>query len=51
MAKKNKSKLPVQSPYLVPFDGSWKVAKAAQQPPKDAPQGKKGKKGKKEVTN
>ncbi len=31
------------SPYLVPFDGRWKLAKARTSPPKKAPQGKKGK--------
>ena len=44
MGKKKKSGYPVESPYLVPFDESWRIKKAAQQPPKDAPQGKKGKK-------
>ncbi len=33
-----------KSPYLVPFDGSWKLKKADHAPPKDAPSGKKGKK-------
>ena len=31
------------SPYLVPFDGRWKLAKARTSPPKGAPKGKKGK--------
>ncbi|MEM9071459.1 MAG: PPK2 family polyphosphate kinase [Myxococcota bacterium] len=34
---------PVESPYLVPFDESWKLRKASTKPPKKAPQGKKGK--------
>ena len=28
---------PVDSPYLVPFDGSYKIAKAPTEPPKDGP--------------
>lgn len=48
MAKK-KNKLPVASPYLVPFDGSWKIGKSSQQPPKGAPSGKKGKKENRKV--
>lgn len=47
--KKKKNELPIESPFLVPFDGSWKIAKALQQPPKAAPQGKKGKKANKKV--
>jgi len=33
-----------KSPYLVPFDGSFRMDKSSTKPPKDAPQGKKGKK-------
>jgi len=35
---------PPKSPYLVPFDGSFRIAKTSTEPPKKAPQGKKGKK-------
>ena len=35
---------PTKSPFLVPFDGKWRIRKAAQQPPKGEPSGKKGKK-------
>jgi PPK2 family polyphosphate:nucleotide phosphotransferase len=31
---------PVPSPYLVPFDGSFRIARAATEPPKDAPKKK-----------
>jgi len=31
---------PVPSPYLVPYDGSFKIAKAATEPPDDAPKKK-----------
>ena len=35
---------PPSSPYRVPFDGSFRIAKSSTGPPKKAPQGKKGKK-------
>lgn len=49
-SKKSKKKpegllcAPPKSPYLVPFDGSFEIAKTETRPPKKAPQGKKGKK-------
>lgn len=51
MAKKKskRANLPISSPYLVPSDGSWKIAKAAHEPPDDAPSGKKGKRENKTV--
>ena len=38
-----------KSPYLVPFDGSWKLKKAEHAPPEDAPSGKDGKKQNKKL--
>ena len=40
---------PPASPYLVPFDGSFRVADASHEPPKGAPSGKKGKKENKDL--
>lgn len=48
MAKKSSPASAVKSPYLVPFDGKWRVKDADHKPPKKAPSGKSGKKKNKE---
>ncbi|MHC5001684.1 MAG: PPK2 family polyphosphate kinase [Planctomycetota bacterium] len=40
---------PLESPYLVPFDGSFRVDAAATAPPDDAPGAKRAKRGRKEL--
>ncbi len=49
MGTKNRPIVAPDSPYLVPFDGRWKIAKARTSPPKNAPKGKKGKAANKRV--
>lgn len=44
MAKKSSLASAVKSPYLVPFNGKWRLKDAANKPPKKAPSGKSGKK-------
>lgn len=48
MAKKSSLASAVKSPYLVPFNGKWRLKDAAHKPPKKAPSGKSGKKENKE---
>lgn len=48
MAKKSPHSSAVRSPYLVPFNGKWRLKDAAHEPPKKAPSGKSGKKKNKE---
>ena len=43
MAKKSSLSSAVKSPYLVPFNGKWRLKDAAHKPPKKAPSGKSGK--------
>ncbi|MFT5355775.1 MAG: PPK2 family polyphosphate:nucleotide phosphotransferase [Polyangiales bacterium] len=43
MAKKSSLASAVKSPYLVPFDGKWRLKDADHKPPKNAPSGKSGK--------
>ena len=48
MAKKSPHASAVRSPYLVPFNGKWRLKDADHTPPKKAPSGKSGKKKNKE---
>lgn len=48
MAKKSSLASAVKSPYLVPFNGKWRLKDAAHKPPKKALSGKSGKKKNKE---